>query len=281
MRFRDYSWDDVKAMMGSKLDTSVKASMRPVTAKAGDPPTTFDSRVAWPGCQHEIRDQGKCGSCWAFAAAEVLSFRFCAVKNITVALSAQELLSCANSLKLQCKGGQPADAWKYMESPGLHVEACVPYVDGAKTENQTVHACADENTCTDSKASSTVYKAKNYYAVTDSQGSWDKNQLALRTEIVANGPVQVTLQVFSDLLSYKSGVYTQSGGYMVGYHSVKLVGWGLAQGEPYWLVANSWGKSWGESGYFRMYRGYGGDGGITNAGIAGEPVVTESNEIVV
>jgi Papain family cysteine protease len=81
-------------------------------------------------------------------------------------------------------------------------------------------------------------------------------------EIYVNGPVQATMQVFQDFFVYKSGVYQQSAAANrtgSGWHSVKIVGWGEERKHhetvKYWIVANSWGKWWGESGYFRILRG--------------------------
>lgn len=53
-------------------------------------------------------------------------------------------------------------------------------------------------------------------------------------------------------MSYKSGVYSHTSGYLEGGHAVKLIGWGTESGKDYWLCANSWGTGWGISGYFKL-----------------------------
>ena len=70
-----------------------------------------------------------------------------------------------------------------------------------------------------------------------------------------NGPVEVALTVYEDLLTYKSGVYQHTTGKKLGGHAVKMVGWGVENGTPYWTIVNSWNESWGNSGTFRIKRG--------------------------
>ncbi|CAH1778478.1 unnamed protein product, partial [Owenia fusiformis] len=82
-------------------------------------------------------------------------------------------------------------------------------------------------------------------------------------EILTNGPVQATFVVHEDFFMYKSGIYSHSVAPddigLSGYHSARIVGWGSecsSQEETkYWIVANSWGKQWGEQGYFRIQKG--------------------------
>lgn len=87
-------------------------------------------------------------------------------------------------------------------------------------------------------------------------------------EIIHNGPVQAIMQVHEDFFHYKSGIYrhvTSTNEKSEKYrklqtHAVKLTGWGTLKGaqgqkEKFWIVANSWGNSWGENGYFRILRG--------------------------
>lgn len=70
-----------------------------------------------------------------------------------------------------------------------------------------------------------------------------------------NGPVQTAFTVYADFMSYKSGVYQHKTGEQLGGHAVKMVGWGVDNGVPYWLIANSWNTDWAENGFFRIIRG--------------------------
>ena len=75
------------------------------------------------------------------------------------------------------------------------------------------------------------------------------------SEIYKNGPIEVSLTVFEDLLTYKSGVYQHLTGDELGGHAVKMVGWGVEDGTPYWTIVNSWNQSWGDNGTFKILRG--------------------------
>jgi len=62
--------------------------------------------------------------------------------------------------------------------------------------------------------------------------------------------------VYNDFFSYSSGVYKQTSSTKAGGHAVEIVGWGHDSTNDYWIVKNSWGTGWGESGYVRMLRSY-------------------------
>ncbi|KAH0822409.1 hypothetical protein GEV33_000381 [Tenebrio molitor] len=75
-------------------------------------------------------------------------------------------------------------------------------------------------------------------------------------EILLNGPVVAGYQVYEDFYLYKKGVYKHVTGQKMGNHAVKIVGWGTENGTLYWLVANSWGRNWGDlGGFFKILRG--------------------------
>jgi len=76
-------------------------------------------------------------------------------------------------------------------------------------------------------------------------------------EISANGPIQVAFMVYKSFMSYKTGIYSKHAWEFVpeGGHAVKIVGYGSDSGKDYWIVANSWGATWGEEGYFRITKG--------------------------
>ena len=69
------------------------------------------------------------------------------------------------------------------------------------------------------------------------------------------GPVEAAFTVYEDLLHYKSGVYQHVSGKVLGGHAVRMLGWGVENGTPYWLIANSWNTDWGDNGYFKIVRG--------------------------
>lgn len=74
-------------------------------------------------------------------------------------------------------------------------------------------------------------------------------------EIMTNGPVEAAFDVYADFVSYKSGVYQHVSGGLLGGHAIKMLGWGVENNTPYWLIANSWNPTWGDKGYFKIKRG--------------------------
>jgi len=79
----------------------------------------------------------------------------------------------------------------------------------------------------------------------------------MQKDIITNGPIQVAFMVYKSFMSYKSGVYKKHIWEILpeGGHAVKIIGFGVEDGKDYWLVANSWGTTWGLEGYFKMARG--------------------------
>ena len=75
---------------------------------------------------------------------------------------------------------------------------------------------------------------------------------SIKMEIMTNGPVETGFTVYEDFMYYNGGIYEHSWGSMEGGHAVKILGWGVEGGVNFWIVANSWGPSWGESGFFRI-----------------------------
>jgi cathepsin B len=75
-------------------------------------------------------------------------------------------------------------------------------------------------------------------------------------------------------MTYKSGVYQHTTGKQLGGHAIKIIGWGTESGVDYWLVANSWGTTWGLDGFFKIKQG---DCGMDKQGCSGTPKVPNSN----
>merc|ERR1712238_300699 len=91
----------------------------------------------------------------------------------------------------------------------------------------------------------------------------------IQRAIMAGGPMEVAFEVFSDFENYAGGIYHHVTGGLSGGHAVKVVGWGVENGEKYWRIANSWNPYWGEKGYFRIRIGDG--SGIEDQAVASSP----------
>lgn len=107
-------------------------------------PANFDSRTQWDGCVHAIRNQLKCGSCWAFGASETLSDRFCITSNkkINEVFSPEDMVAC-DDYNLGCSGGNLYFAWAYLTHTGVVTDKCFPYTSGDGTVPACATSCAD------------------------------------------------------------------------------------------------------------------------------------------
>jgi cathepsin B len=271
-RFDGMTVFEAKRLMGVPADS--KAYLPP--AKDIQPakaiPDSFDARTAWPKCNSigHIRDQGPCGSCWAFGAVEAMSDRICISSGQTnqLELSAQDMVSCCDSCGDGCEGGYPSAAWDFWDQTGLVSETVYPYafpscehhINGSKPPCGSVQPTPD---CNQQLLKNPKNQGKTSYSV---PASVEK----IQTEIMTNGPVEVAFSVYADFLTYKSGVYHHTSGSMLGGHAVKMLGWGVDAGTPYWIVANSWNPDWGNQGYFLIRRGHD-ECGIESEVVAGKP----------
>jgi len=235
---RHLSTQQLQGLMGLRSYHPLAIESNASNLGLGSIPTSFDARTKWPSCQQPIRDQASCGSCWAFAAAETLTDNLCVLGSTTPVLSPQELVSC-DTADHGCSGGTLMNVWDYIDSKGLVADDCMPYESGTG-KNST---CALPG-CT-AAGSSTAYKCPVEHTMLDSDA-------AIQAAVMTVGAVEVGFTVMEDFMNYKSGIYHYTEGLALGGHAVKIVGWGKELETFYWIVQNSWGAAWGESGYFRI-----------------------------
>ncbi|CRL06874.1 CLUMA_CG019566, isoform A [Clunio marinus] len=229
-------------------------SMSRLTNRLEDLPREFNSLSNWAGSISEIRDQGWCGSSWAVSTASVASDRFGIKAKTAADLSAQHLLSCVRHQQ-GCHGGHLDNAWRYLNRYGVADEDCYGYEAEVgrcrvkKGDNLQTLMCS----IPEERAHDGFYKMGPAYSL--------NNETDIMWEIFHYGPVQATMWVYPDFFNYRSGIYRRSnhGENAKGFHSVRLVGWGEErfgwQTTKYWVAANSWGRWWGESGFFKILRG--------------------------
>jgi len=212
-------------------------------------PTSFDARVRWPKAIHPIRDQGNCGSCWAFGATESIADRFTIFSNGTInhKLSVQQTVSCVDFGLEGCGGGEPVSAFTYISLFGLPLDSCVPYTSGKSGDTGScLSRCIIPN-----QPFAPVFQS-NLESI-----RWHDEVSTIADDIYNNGPVEACFSVYEDFMTFNtSTVYSWKTGEYLGGHCIKLLGWGTLNGEQYWLAANSWGPYWGNiGGYFMIKRG--------------------------
>jgi len=287
-KFMSWSEASVKRLMGVRPEyfeqIKLVEPIRHTVPK--DLPDNFDARTQWPNCPtiQEVRDQGSCGSCWAFGAVEAMSDRVCIVSAgaKSAHVSAEDLVACCDECGFGCDGGFPQAAWAYYKSDGLVTggnynskQGCEPYTIAACDHhvNGTLPPCGDEQPTPDCTMKCidgypTPYKQDKHFG--SSVYSVRPEQKQIETEIFKNGPVEAAFTVYADFLTYKSGVYKHISGSVLGGHAVKILGWGVENNTPYWLVANSWNADWGDKGFFKILRGHN-ECGIESGIVAGAP----------
>ncbi|XP_023310148.1 cathepsin B-like [Anoplophora glabripennis] len=240
-------------------------------------PESFDAREQWSDCAAiigAIRDQGSCGSCWALGAVEAMSDRICIHSNgqkkvLKVLVSAQDLFTCCTTCGVGCNGGLLGPAWIYWAENGIttgglygetqgckaySIEPCAHHVDDSVRPACTAYvntpACVRE--CDSDELN---YKDELTFGKKDSIYQLPDDETQIQLEIMTNGPVEAAIDVYEDFWYYKSGVYQNVAGNPVSAHAIKILGWGVENDTPYWLVANSWNTDWGDNGYFKILRG--------------------------
>jgi len=282
-RFANATIADIKMMLGTVLpgEKGYEELPEKTEFKNQAVPESFDVRTAWPQCAEvtgRVRDQSNCGSCWAFGSTEAFNDRNCIANGVKTVYSAEDTLACCSGMKcsmsMGCNGGQPAGAWKWFTNEG--VSSGGDWADmntGATCKPYSLQTCAHHVTppegmvvctslpeydtpkcassCSDAKYG-TAYskdkrKAKTSYSV--------KSVANMQQELMEYGTLSVSMTVYEDFEAYSSGVYQHVTGKSLGGHAIKMVGWGVENGTPYWICTNSWNKSWGEEGIFRIKRG--------------------------
>jgi len=191
-----------------------------------------------PGVLTPVKNQGNCGSCWAFATTETIESEYALINKVNApVLSPQNVVSCTPNPQ-QCGGtggcgGATAElGLSYVSSKGIYLNSQWPY-------------SATNGVCTPPSG--------NPYAICQNYTQLPVNSYSALQAAVVNRPISVSVAA-NTWSSYKTGILNCSLSTQTINHAVQLVGYGMEGPIPYWIVRNSWGVTWGEAGYIRLLR---------------------------
>jgi len=201
--------------------------------KVSDVPNDIDWRTK--GVVTKVKNQGGCGSCWAFAAVEQMESAVAIATGSLLTLSEQNVVSCTKNPKHcggtgGCQGATAELGMDYVAQMGISDEKTYPYRAVTGTCKETTKAA----------------KVGGFHKLKEN----DHDDLLKAVGSV--GPIAIS--VCADFGDYENGVFDGCKAGCVIDHGVVAVGYGTSAGTDYWLVRNSWGSSWGTGGYINLKR---------------------------
>ncbi|XP_042386878.1 zingipain-2-like [Zingiber officinale] len=235
-RFADLTNEEYRARFlgnfSQMRSTSRKISSRYLLREGDNLPDSIDWRKN--GAVVQVKNQAQCGSCWAFSAVAAIEGINQIVTGNLISLSEQELVDC-DAGNRACNGGLMDVAFRFIiNNGGINSEENYPYI-------------GQKGACNTNKKNVNVASIDSYENV-------PRNNEKSLQKAVANQPVSVAIESAGRAFQlYRSGIFTGTRGTALD-HGVTIVGYGTENNKDYWIVKNSWGKNWGESGYIRMER---------------------------
>ena len=230
-KFAAYTPAEYNALLGFKMDRSLRKESKPSKKSNADSLDWRDKNVV-----NEIKDQKNCGSCWAFSTIQAAESVNAISTGKLQRYSEQNLIDCVNTC-WGCRGGVMSSAYAYIlgfQDGNFNLESEYPYK-------------SVEGSCEFQKHSK-VGIMNDYIIIKKG----DEDDLAAKCE--QYGPVAIAIDASNwSFQLYSGGIYDEPSCSSISLdHGVGCVGFGSENGTKYWIVRNSWGKSWGEEGYIRM-----------------------------
>jgi cathepsin L len=244
-KFADMTVEEFKAYRGYNSGLAAerrKAGKISGPIEAGIIPDNFDWRTK--GVVTAVKNQGQCGSCWAFATTEVTESQVAIATGKLLTLSPQNVVSCTPNPNHcggtgGCNGATAELGMNYVQRYGIATEANWPYT-------------ATDGVCNTTGTHSPSATIAGYVQLNANDAT------SLLNAVASLCPIAVSVDA-SNWSLYKSGIYNGCNQVNPDIdHAVVLTGYGVdasSGNTQYWTVRNSWGTGWGEAGYIRLYRG--------------------------
>jgi len=261
-KYSDWTLEEFQVLLGFNR-TASNRFMDSITVREPtitDVPSAYDWRDH--GAVTAVKDQGQCGSCWAFSATEEIESRWILAGNDEIEFSPQQITSC-DKTDLGCNGGDTLTAYQYVEGAGgMTTEKKYPYTSGDSGRS---------GFCEDDKIKIAGGDVKSMEWATHQckyGGCSHQDEDTLKKNLADKGPVSICVNA-ERWQSYKRGVMSPKscGGHTARDldHCVQLVGYT----EDYWIVRNSWNTDWGIDGYIHL------SVGDNTCGVANEATITD------
>jgi len=197
-------------------------------------PDNYDWRNHSPNPVTPVKNQGQCGSCWAFSTTEEIESVWILAGKTQQILSEQQIVDC-DTTDDGCDGGDTVTAYQYVISAG-----------GLETEQSYPYEAVDQN-C-QFNANLVAAKITSWYYATTT-----KNETQMQQALYSVAPLSICVDA-STWQYYNGGIIKKDCGTNLD-HCVQITGYGTSSdGTPFWWIRNSWGVSWGQAGYLQVER---------------------------